>query len=131
MLRELAPLLAEEGIDLDAPETMPDRETLEAALHRAIERENLTLFTPVGQARELAAHTLREAVTAIAVADTVGAAAVLDRARPESPDGLAPTVAGCIGVGLGPLDDCGCSTLNWPHRSSRFWPHLGPGPVRA
>jgi hypothetical protein len=25
----------------------------------------------------------------------------------------------------------GCSTLNWPHCSSRFWPHLRLGVVRA
>ncbi|WP_300017956.1 5'-3' exonuclease H3TH domain-containing protein [Pseudonocardia sp.] len=25
----------------------------------------------------------------------------------------------------------GCSTLNWPHRSSRFWPHQGSGVVRV
>ena len=27
--------------------------------------------------------------------------------------------------------DRGCSTLNWPHCSSRFWPHLRLGVVRA
>jgi hypothetical protein len=25
----------------------------------------------------------------------------------------------------------GCSTLNWPHRSPRFWPHLGLVAVAA
>jgi hypothetical protein len=25
----------------------------------------------------------------------------------------------------------GCSTLNWPHCSPRFWPHLGLVAVRA
>ena len=30
-----------------------------------------------------------------------------------------------------PLLESGCSTLNWPHCSSRFWPHLRLGVVRA
>jgi hypothetical protein len=66
MLRELAPLLAEEGINLDDPDGIdaPDMETLQAALNRAIERQNLARFTPVGPARDRAAATLRRAVTA-------------------------------------------------------------------
>jgi len=105
MLRELAPLLAEEGIDLDDPDGVPDLETLQAAMQRAIERQNMTLFTPVGPARELAVDTLRHTVEAIAAGDTRAAAATLDHAQPESPDNSAPTVAGCIGVALGLLDD--------------------------
>lgn len=105
LLRELAPLLAEDGIDLDDPEGVPDLETLQAAMTRAVERENLALFTPVGAARDLAAGTLRRAVGAAAAGDTTTAAAALDRARPESPDGSQPTVAGCIGVALGLCDD--------------------------
>jgi hypothetical protein len=53
LLRELAPLLAEEGIDV------PDLDTLQQTMNRAIERQNIVRFTPVGQARELAAVTLR------------------------------------------------------------------------
>jgi hypothetical protein len=52
LLRELAPLLAEEGIDVDNID-VPDPETLQRALNRAMERHNMALFTPVGQAREL------------------------------------------------------------------------------
>jgi hypothetical protein len=37
--------------------------------------------------------------------DTTLAAAVLDQAQPESPDGKTPTVSACIGVALGLLDD--------------------------
>lgn len=98
-------MLAEEGIDLDDPEGVPDLETLQAAMARAVERQNMTLFTPVGAARELAVDTLRRAVAAAAVGDTAAAAAALDRAQPESPDATSPTVAGCIGVALGLLDD--------------------------
>jgi hypothetical protein len=51
MLREMAPLLAEEGIDVD---NVPDIETLQRAMNRAVERHNMTLFTPVGDTREVA-----------------------------------------------------------------------------
>jgi hypothetical protein len=49
LLRELAPLLAEEGIDVDNID-VPDLGTLQAAMNRAIERHNMARFTPVGQA---------------------------------------------------------------------------------
>lgn len=105
MLCELAPLLAEEGIDLDDPNGVPDLETLQAAMTRAVERQNMTLFTPVGPARELAATTLQAAIAAISDGDTPRAAAILEQAQPESPDNTAPTVAACIGLALGLLDD--------------------------
>ena len=103
LLRELAPLLAEEGIDVGNID-VPDLETLQRALNRAMERHNMALFTPVGQARELAAVTLRLAAEAIADGDTRLAAEVLDQAQPESPDGSVPTVAACTGIALGLLD---------------------------
>jgi hypothetical protein len=103
-LRELAPLLAEEGIDVDNID-VPDLATLQAALKRAVERHNMARFTPVGHARDLAVTTLRMAIEAIATADTTLAAAILDQAQPESPDTTAATVAGCIGVALGLLDN--------------------------
>src|SRR6516162_7267868 len=69
LLRELAPLLAEEGIDADNID-VPDVQTLQRALNRAMERHNMSLFTPAGHARELAADTLRLAAEAIADGDT-------------------------------------------------------------
>ena len=48
-MRELAPLLAGEGIDVDNID-VPDLAVLQAALNRAVERRNMTHFTPVGQA---------------------------------------------------------------------------------
>ena len=69
----------------------------------------MILFTPVGQARELAAVTLRLAAEAIADGDTRLAAAILDQAQPESADGSAATIAGCIGVALGLLDGGLCA----------------------
>ncbi len=103
-LRELAPLLAEEGIDVDNID-VPDLQTLQAAMNRAVERRNMTMFTPVGHARDLAVTTLRLAAEGLADGDTALAAAILDQAEPESPGDTAPTVAACIGVALGLLDD--------------------------
>lgn len=107
MLRELAPLLAEEGINLNDPDGIdaPDMETLQRALNRAVERQNLARFTPVGVARDLAAATLRRAVVAITDGDAAEATSVLDAAQPDSPDNSVATVAGCIGLALGLLDD--------------------------
>ncbi len=104
MLRELAPLLAEEGIDVDNID-VPDLDTLQAAMNRAVERQNMALFTPVGPARALAVATLRLVIEAVADGDTALAGTILEQVQPESPDNTVATVAGCIGVALGLLDD--------------------------
>ena len=97
LLRELAPLLAEEGIDVDHID-VPDLQTLQAAM-------NMTRFTPVGRARELAVAAVRQAVEALIEDDTNVATAVLEQVQPESPGERVATVSGCIGVALGLLDD--------------------------
>jgi hypothetical protein len=104
LLRELGPLLAEEGIDVDNID-VPDMQTLQRAMNRAVERRNMALFTPVGDTRELAMATLRLVVEALADDDTNLATAILDQVAPESPDNSAPTVSACIGITLGLLDD--------------------------
>ncbi len=104
LMQELAPLLAEDGIDLNDPDTIPDQDSLQRALDRAVERHNLALFNPVGKARSLALTTLRLYVEAIAVDETERAGAILASAVPDSPDNCAATVAGTIGVALGLLD---------------------------
>ncbi len=104
MLRELAPLLAEEGIDVENID-VPDIQTLNRALSRAVERRNMELFSPVGAARDTAVEALRLIVKAILDGDTVLAGTLLDRVQPESPDNSMATVASCIGVTLGLLDD--------------------------
>lgn len=104
MLRELAPLLAEEGIDVNNIE-VDDIETLQRAMNRAVERQNMTLFTPVGERRDVAAAALRLVVEALADDDTEIASSILDQAQPESPDNSAPEVSACIGIALGLLDE--------------------------
>lgn len=104
LMREIAPLLAEDGIDLNDPNSIPDMKTLQRALDSAIERRNMQLFTPVGEARSLALTTLRLFVEAIASDQAELAEAILATAVPESPDGSKATVAGTIGVALDVLD---------------------------
>ncbi len=104
VLQELVPLLAEEGIDINNVD-VPDMATLQAALNRATERSNMQRFVPVGEARDDAAVALRRSAEAIIEGDTALAATILDSLTPERPaDRAGPTIAGCIGTGLGLLD---------------------------
>jgi hypothetical protein len=103
LMRELAPLLAEEGIDLESAEL--DLATMQAALNRAVERRNLALFTPVGRARARAAEVLRPAAATIIDATVRAALPILDQAVPESLDGSAAEVSSCIGLALGLVDN--------------------------
>jgi len=108
MMRELAPLLAEDGITVDTNGDivgdLPDLETLQRAMDRAVERANLALFTPTGTDRELAAAALREVTEAFDAGDTATAAAVLEAVQPEAPNHDTATVAAVTGVALGLLD---------------------------
>jgi hypothetical protein len=104
VLRDLAPLLAAQGIDVRSS-TPVDLATLQKAMADAVERHNFELFSPVGEDRALAADVLQEAVEALLSGDFGYAADLLDDVPPESPHGYTPTVAGCIGVALGLLDD--------------------------
>jgi len=103
-LRDMAPLLAAEGIDIDNI-NVPDMDALQRALDRAVERRNLELFSPVGATRDIAVATLRCVVQAVLEGDTARAAALLEDVQPESPDNSVATVASCIGITLGLLDD--------------------------
>lgn len=104
LMVELAPLLAEEGIDINNID-VPDLDTLQHAMNRAIERRNMALFTPVGEVRQIAVVTLWLIVEAILDDDSRLAGAILDQIQPESPDNTVATVASCIGIALGLLDE--------------------------
>ena len=104
MLAELAPLLVEEGIDVDHLDDY-DRDELQQALNRAVERRNLELFSPVGAVRAIAVDTLKAVVDAVVAGDSRRAGQLLEQIQPESPDNSVATVASCIGIALGLLDD--------------------------
>ncbi len=101
LLTELAPLLAEDGIDVNDP---PDLDVFQAALARAVERHNMALFTPIGPRREVAAAALTGVVLAIAADQNEDAAARLERIVPESATGREAEVSAVMGLGLGLLD---------------------------
>jgi hypothetical protein len=103
LMQELAPFLAEDGIDVGNLE-VDDLDTFQRALDRAVERRNMALFTPVGPAREIAVVTLHLVVEAILDNETALAGAILDQVEPESPDHAVATVASCTGIALGLLD---------------------------
>lgn len=101
LMQELAPLLAEDGVDIN---DLTDMDALNRALQKAVERRNMELFTPVGARRDQAIALLMLVVAAIADDDTKRAGSLLEKAQPESPDNSAPEVSSCIGLALGLLD---------------------------
>ncbi len=104
LMRELAPLLAADGIDLNNPEGL-DLETLQAALDRAVERRNLELSTPTGVRRGAACVVLLMAVGAISDGEQLLAESLVWAVRPEPSDPDEPSVANVIGVAMGKLDE--------------------------
>ena len=102
LLKEIGPLLAEDGFDIDNLETA-DLGTLNRAFGRAIERRNFERFVPVGQARAMALTTLRLTAEAITDNETALAEALIRSLQPEPDDGM-PSIAQAIGVSLGALD---------------------------
>lgn len=104
LMAELAPLLAEDGIDLENG-IVPDLETLNAALARATERRNLERFTPAGDDRSRAITALRLTADALNTDNLDLARALIDSIPPEpEPGSTMPAVSHVIGAGLGALD---------------------------
>ena len=103
LMRQLSPLLAAEGIDLDDPDADFDPDALNAAMARATEQHNLLLATPIGAQRAGALALLRRFTDAIADDDVALAQAISGSVGPE-PDGDAPAISHVIGVSLGLLD---------------------------
>lgn len=105
LLREVAPLLKADGVDLDDLDGT-DIETLNAAMERAMERYNLSVLTPVGADRRRSLAILRVFTTAIATAngDDTRARAIIERV-PSEADETSPSVSHVLGVSLGLIDD--------------------------
>lgn len=101
-LDQLAPLLAESGIDIDDIQ-VDSLDQLQAAFDAAVERHNMTLHTPVGAARQDALAVLASFTLAVDGSDTTRAAQILNDVPPQPADGHA-SVAACIGVALGCVD---------------------------
>lgn len=101
LMRDLAPLLAEDGVDIN---DLTDIDSVNRALSKAVERRNRELFTPVGARRDRAIALLMLVVAALVDDDTKRAGFLLKPVQPESPDGSVPEVSSCIGFVLGLLD---------------------------
>lgn len=106
MLDDLAPLLAAEGVDLNAFDGNID--TLNAALARASERHNFELFTPTGPHLSGAIVVLGAFALALIDGDQARATAILGSVNPD-PDQDWPAISHVIGAGLGRLDSWGRS----------------------
>ncbi|MDH6145808.1 hypothetical protein P3T35_007869 [Kitasatospora sp. GP30] len=102
MWREIAPLLADEGITEDTDPT--DLATLQAALDRAVARYNAALFTPTGRARSNAAALLRQVVASIAASETEYAARLLDSLGPDPTEAQPVTASHAAGLAMALLD---------------------------
>ncbi|GAA4834221.1 hypothetical protein GCM10023354_12210 [Garicola koreensis] len=103
MMEEMAPLLAEEGVDLNDPDADFDLDQLNAAMSYATERHNMQLFTPVGSDRAHAHAALREISDAVAGGDTAQAERILDSIQPDA-TAHRPSNAQLIGAALDLLD---------------------------
>lgn len=99
---EVAPLLADEGIDLASFDG--DVSQLNAALDRATERYNLSLFSPTGEHLAGAIAVLRMFTQARLEGDLERADAILANVQPEATETW-PAVSHVIGAGLGRLDE--------------------------
>lgn len=98
LMKELAPLMRADGVDLDDPGSV-DLDTLNAAMASATERRNMELVTPIGTHRDMALATLRVVSEAIADGDDVLAHGILGSIDPDpTPD--APSVSHVIGVAV-------------------------------
>lgn len=103
MMRELAPLLAEEGVDIDNLSEDVDADQFNAALASATERYNMELFTPVGAERDLAIMVLRQFSDAVHRGKSAQAQSILDAVEPES-RGQYPSASQLMGTSLDFLD---------------------------
>ncbi|GAA2810828.1 hypothetical protein GCM10010441_39330 [Kitasatospora paracochleata] len=112
MWREIAPLLAEEGITEDTDPT--DLPTLQAALDRAVARYNAALFIPTGKARSQAAELLRQVVASIAADETEHAARLLDSFGPDPTAGQPVTNSHAAGLAVLLLDSWSTGTGGTP-----------------
>lgn len=101
LLEEIGPLLAADGFDMGNPDQEMDFDDLNAAMGRAVERRNMELVTPVGDARTRTVNMLREFVMAYGnsqLEDTI-----FNRLRPD-PTKRHPSFSHLIGVASETLD---------------------------
>ena len=104
MMRELAPFLKAEGIDIDDPNADFTEADFHVAMEKAQVEYNRRLFTPVGAHRGLALGKLRSFSVAFAEGDIKTAEAVV-ASLPSDPEDFSPSVAQVTGAAMGLVDE--------------------------
>lgn len=114
LLEQLAPLLADEGIDVQQLQEA-DPEILKAAMMRVVERHNLQLSTPIGDERARTVNTLRELLVAHNASDTAEVQVLFGSIGP-APTRHRPSSGHLTGVTI--------ETLDRVYRNEQFHPAL-------
>lgn len=114
LFQQLAPLLGDEGVDIEHLDEA-DPVTLKAALKRAVERHNLELSTPVGEQRARTMTTLRELVVAHHAQDAAAIQVLFGSIGPV-PTRHRPSSGHLTGVNI--------ETLDTIFRNEQFHPAL-------
>ncbi|MGO3021737.1 MAG: hypothetical protein ACTIIH_00675 [Brevibacterium sp.] len=128
-MRELAPFLKAEGVDIDDPNADFTEAEFHAAMEKAQVEYNRRLFTPVGAHRGLALGKLRSFALAFVEGDTERAEAVV-ASLPSDPEDFSPSVAQVTGTAMGLVDEWftddvhgpklgGVMAPKWPTKKSR------------
>ena len=129
MMRELAPFLKAQGVDIDDPNADFTEAEFHAAMEKAQGAYNHRLFNPTGAHRGLALGKLRSFALAFADGDIKRAEAVV-ASLPSDPEDFAPSVAQVTGAAMGLVDDWftdethgpklgGVMAPKWPAKKSR------------
>ncbi|MDN6374196.1 MAG: hypothetical protein L0K12_14930, partial [Brevibacterium aurantiacum] len=104
MMRELAPFLKAEGVDIDDPNADFTEAEFHAAMEKAQGEYNRRLFNPVGAHRGLALGKLRSFSLAFADGDIMHAEADV-ASLPSDPEDFKPSVAQVTGAAMGLVDE--------------------------
>ena len=104
MMRELAPFLKAEGIDINDPNADFTEAEFHAAMEKAQGEYNRRLFNPTSAHRGLALEKLRSFVLAFAEGDIKRAEAVVS-SLPSDPEDFTPSTAQVTGAAMGLVDE--------------------------
>lgn len=129
MMRELAPFLKTEGVDIDDPNADFTEAEFHAAMEKAQGEYNRRLFNPTGAHRGLALGKLRSFALAFAEGDIKRAEAVVS-SLPSDPEDFTPSTAQVTGAAMGLVDEWftdetqgpklgGVMAPKWPTKKSR------------
>lgn len=104
LMEEIGPLLAADGFDPGNPNQEMDLDDLNSSMSQAIERRNMELVTPVGEARALTVNLLREFVMAYTAGNSQLVDTIFGQLRPD-PTKRHPSFSHVMGVALETLDE--------------------------